>query len=132
MSDRIDTVYAEAEKESQIIVKKILNDVERDVLEPSSAMLAVAMTLLEISQKYYKSKEEYMNVVDLATYKTRHEIFPHLGVDKPCGKCLACRRGKQCTNPVSDNSLVSLSAMGILSFTMIDEMLVALDNHGWL
>jgi len=86
----------------------------------STAILAVAKTLINLSAYMYDTEEDFRNYIQKSRQCVIETIFPSILNPQPCGKCPECKSGKECSNPVIQDEMLQSKVLPIVTGAMIE------------
>lgn len=104
---------------AQVIKKDDQGDKAND-FTLSTAILATAKTLINLSSYVYKEEKDFLETVEEARTAVIDKIIPSLLNPQSCGLCPECKSKKPCSNPNMDTSLLQTRSFPIVAASMIE------------
>lgn len=102
------------------IVKKTDDGDKANSFTLTTAISAVAKTLINLVSYVYNDEKEYLDTIKEARQAVIEKVIPALLNPQPCGECPECKVGNSCTNPKMDTSLLQTKSLPIVSASMIE------------
>lgn len=102
------------------IVKKTDEGDKANTFTLSTAILAAAKTLINLTSYVYDDESDFLNTLKQAREAVVEKIIPALLDPKPCGLCPECKSNKPCTNPVMNEQLLQTKSLPIVSGVLIE------------
>lgn len=102
------------------IIKKTDTGEKANTLTLSTAILASAKTLINLSSYVYENETEFREVIKEAREAVIEKIIPAMLNPQPCGICPECKSGQPCTNPVMETRLLQTKTLPIVSASLIE------------
>lgn len=113
-----------SEEITSALIKEIVKTNEdgnkANTLTLTTAIMATAHTLINLTSYVYETQEELMDIVDKARKKVIDTVIPAILNPQPCGKCPECKNGEPCSNPNMDTELLQTRSLPILCAEMLE------------
>lgn len=102
------------------IVKTNDDGNKANTLTLTTAIMAAAHTLINLSSYVYETEEELINIVKKSREAVINTVIPAILNPQPCGECPECKVGEPCTNPNMDTELLQTRTLPILCAEMLE------------
>lgn len=102
------------------IVKKTDTGEKANTLTLTTAVMATAKTLINLSSYVYDTEDELKEMVIKARESAVNIVVPALLNPQPCGLCPECKNGQPCTNPNIDTTMLQTRTLPILCASLLE------------
>ena len=102
------------------IVKKTDTGEKANTLTLTTAIMATAKTLINLSSYVYETEDELKDIIIKARETVVNTVIPALLNPQPCGECPECKNGQPCSNPKMDTEMLQTRTLPILCASLLE------------